>query len=495
MTGEPSYTIHEEEGRRIVRHVFAGSDGKSSVFQHDLPDALTHYYDSAGIDEPILLYRGQFSFIGDSSASTYDGDIRFLWRPTPRIQARGERRQDADGLLRLMDFDESDGMWAERETVVLPVTGTLPEQPDEAWSGWSKLAGTSYGDTHLSPQEIGSITGADRLTFLVPNGWFAHDGYDICDPSNLMRFWSGRLTVTGEGWTVTVDARRELNSNDFRRALRDSGGYCVTHIGELRRADNTFFTMEEADDALETLRLAFTLALGRTVNCLLPVGWRDSEAVWTRWSGLPVDPYRHVFSWRDASVTTQQIQELIECSLRYCADPYRREIIRYATSYYVTANFDVDVEMAVAVPVSGLQLLAYHRFVEERNSHSPRQWDNLNTESQIRLLLDDCQIGTTIPVHFAELTAIATKLPKDQGKPRDALGAVIYLRNKIIHPTKRKPGTWTIYGWAEASIIARHFLVLAILNTVGYQGVEHSSLDRSRLGGAASPVPWATGGP
>lgn len=446
------------------------------------------------IDEPILLYKGPFSLVGvEPSEPPFVGDIRFLWKPTPRIQVRGERELGTADLLNTFMAEPSNDLWVEYPTVVLPSSTVIPGQPAEPSGGASGKVGTTYVNQALGSQEFGDSTDLDRLTFLVPNGWLALDGHGICDGENLMRLWHGRTSLVAGDWTITLDARPELQISDFQRELTNIGGHYISHIGEIRRSDQSRFTASEALQGLEIVRLAFSIALGRNSNCILPVGWQDDIAIWTQWCARPIDPYRQVSSWLDESIANKQVSQLLASMMNYCADPYRREVVRYATSYYVTANFDLDVELAVAVPVSGMQLLAYYRFVEDRETLTSKEFDALKgkTEEQIRRLLDDCQIDTTIPPHFTQLSSFAAALPSGFTGRRDGLGVVVYLRNRITHPTKQKPGKWGIYGWAEASMLARHYLALTILNTVGYQGEERSPLTGSSRIGQVTPVPWA----
>lgn len=78
-----------DDGRRLVSIRRAAADGTVLVLQHDFPDAVRHHYRPAGIDEDVLLYRGQFFYPGDQRSC--EGDVRFSWRPSPSIKVRGER--------------------------------------------------------------------------------------------------------------------------------------------------------------------------------------------------------------------------------------------------------------------------------------------------------------------------------------------------------------------------------------------------------------------
>ena len=162
---------------------------------------------------------------------------------------------------------------------------------------------------------------------------------------------------------------------------------------------------------------------------------------------------------------------MINLTLNYTSDPLARSVITGAMAYYVSSNNDVTVELTTALPVSGLQLLAYYRFVSGPNpSYSNTKWKPKLTEEQIRLRLDDANIDTGIPAHMSNVLAARTKLSaaKQYG---DALTTAIEMRNVATHPTKQMPyESFNVYEWAEIGMIARYWLCLCILRTIGYSG-------------------------
>lgn len=173
-------------------------------------------------------------------------------------------------------------------------------------------------------------------------------------------------------------------------------------------------------------------------------------------------------------------------------DEDRTRVLRYAQSYYVTANYDVDAELSAAIPISGLQLLAFNRFVEERKIFTKSQWDKLNTEAEIRTLLTDCDVDTSIPAHFENLENVKNSLSKsaDPTATLDALTCIIKMRNSIIHPTRRHPSKWSVYEWVEAGMMSRHFLQMAILHTLGYRHKIRTMTSASRWLGEVQDTPW-----
>lgn len=185
--------------------------------------------------------------------------------------------------------------------------------------------------------------------------------------------------------------------------------------------------------------------------------------------------------------------------LDFTADEANLAAVRPALVYYVAANVDVDVELAVAVPLSALQLLAYYRFVEQRSVYSRAKWNDKSTGEQVRLLLDELQVDLSVRPHFEHLIAVRDRLVlaaaqpgKPVRQPPDALSVVVKMRNVVTHPTRDRPNTFDVYEWAEAGMHVRYWLCLALLNTIGYSGQVAAVLrPEPPWTGQLRPVPWA----
>jgi len=467
--GPVSVEVTVEDGRRVVRRSVTGGDGTVVVVEHDFPDAVRHHYSPAGTDEDVLLYRGQFALPGDGRM--FDGDIRYRWRPSPHVEVRGERATspaDLDALSAFLSGAGQKGRWVMPETVSVSLPGgTLPPQPRKFFVPRG-LAERSFHQDRIE-QQLGDPAALEQVTFLVPNGWTGHDGTGICDPDDPGLAWRGRTEVAGGGWTVAFDRYLAMDTAAWNE-LRNSGGHRFTHSGRLARADGSVFTGDEAFEALDRVRMGLNLALGRRLTCALPVGWRDGRPVWCRWRSARVDGYRDVSQWLDDTTSSRQVGEVVSRVLDFTADPVSKESLRHAISYYVAANVDVDVELSVSVPVSGLQLLAFLRFVTQRGTYSRSQWKQMDTEEQIRLLVEEIGIETPVPAQFSHLASAQARLASTGAPARDALGVIVKMRNIVTHPTRDQPGIFSPYEWWEAGMLARYWLCLSLLNMVGYQG-------------------------
>ena len=479
-----------EDGRRVVRRSVTGGDGQVLVVEHDFPDAVRHHYSPPGTDEDVLLYRGQFALPSDGRV--FDGDVRYRWRPSPHVEVRGERATtpaDLDALSALLSGAGQEGRWVMPQTVLVSLPGgTLPTQPRKFFVPRG-LTERSFYQERIE-QHLGDPAVLEEVTFLVPNGWTGHDGAGICDPDDPGLYWQGRTEAAGDGWTVTLDRYPVMDTAAWNE-LRNSGGHRFTHAGRLARADGSAFTGDEAFDALDRVRMGLNLALGRRVTCALPVGWRDARPVWCRWRSARVDGYREASQWLDDTTGCRQVGEVVSCVLDFTATPGDKDSLRHAISYYVAANVDVDVELSDSVPVSGLQLLAFVRFVAQRREYSRGQWEDMCTEKQVRLLVEDIGVETPIPAHFNHLASAQSQLASTGAPPRDALGVIVKMRNIVTHPTRDQPGIFSPYQWWEAGMLARYWLCLSLLNTVGYQGqIAEIMQPQPHWTGWIRQVPW-----
>ena len=52
------------------------------------------------------------------------------------------------------------------------------------------------------------------------------------------------------------------------------------------------------------------------------------------------------------------------------------------------------------IPIGCVQLLAFPRFVTQHGTYSRSQWKQMDTEEQIRLLVEEVGIETPVPAHF-----------------------------------------------------------------------------------------------
>ena len=111
------------------------------------------------------------------------------------------------------------------------------------------------GETEERPAISGVIQSVDIGTenalwihsFYVAN-FRNYNGSAVRDESSTCT-WNGRVVVEANGWRVTLDKVQPETAT--LEELRNVGGYAITHVGKLERADAGVFTLEQ-----EQFRLA-----------------------------------------------------------------------------------------------------------------------------------------------------------------------------------------------------------------------------------------------
>jgi hypothetical protein len=110
----------------------------------------------------------------------------------------------------------------------------------------------------------------------------------------------------------------------------------------------------------------------------------------------------------------------------------------------------------------------------------------------LRTVLTDARIPTDIDAQLFPVIATFVAAERAQyGAVLDGPDVVTQIRNRLVHPKAEQERVYRLDGLvAEVWLLARHYLVLLILHSLGYQG---SYQDLRKLRGFADvdKVPWA----
>lgn len=118
--------VVDQNGKRTVSWSAEIADGGPTIIQHEFPDAVRHFYQGTGVDEDVWLFQGEFSGAGGDSG--YEGDVRWRWRPSPQLEARGTRPARPSDLQDALSV--SGDMWIAPLALGIDLAAdTLPRQP------------------------------------------------------------------------------------------------------------------------------------------------------------------------------------------------------------------------------------------------------------------------------------------------------------------------------------------------------------------------------
>jgi hypothetical protein len=439
---------------------------------------LRGWYPMTGLNEPIRLYHGRLVLTVNQKIHRVPGSVCLDWLPTPRLMAAaGSSAKEvvAAGLNAMFSSGGDEG-------VHMPPLAAVPKPPQRRARSYRRFSWST--NTLLPPVVVSPGSGAalSEVSFLVVNLPFAVGSERLREGSRL---WMGRARLTGGGWSVTLDKRPD--HNEVKERLRALGGYATTHVGQLTKTDGSTFTVSDAEDALLAVRCTLSLATGRWVAPVLPVGLdMNGNAVWTVWRHENIDPYRGCHRLADPTIVAH-LPALFAAVMSRWADPFERKVVERAIDYYVEANAPDPIELAVSAAQAGLELLAWTELVEDTRQYTGKQYKRRDAHENMSELLDGHSISTALPNNLKTLRTQAAKHHCATGPE-----IVTRMRNGVIHPSRSKP-TFPYQAWEDAWRLVMHYLQLALLAYAGYQGTQRDPLSDNKGPGDVQQVPWALG--
>jgi hypothetical protein len=297
--------------------------------------------------------------------------------------------------------------------------------------------------------------------------------------------WNGRLILEGSSWQLTLDERSD--GSQVAKRLRSDGGHEVTHTAMLRHMDGSAFYEAEARDTLLAVSHFFGLVCGRWAAPLVAVGYDErAQLVWRDWNPPTTAPWSGVLSPFDV----QHPEFLSEAFRGYThawqSDTWREPLL-FATQMYVEANGPINAETSLVLTQAALELIAWVRFVEELKTYTAEEFDRVENRASGRLreLLQWLAIDPSIPATLAAL-----KKEAERRNWLDAPHAIDWLRNALLHPSKRARIEDTeVEARLDLHEVALWYLELALLRVIGFRGAYVNRLG-SRREGVVEPVPW-----
>jgi hypothetical protein len=294
--------------------------------------------------------------------------------------------------------------------------------------------------------------------------------------------WGGRWRVSGGGWTFVLDQRPDLSQ--CLDTMRNSKKNLVTHVGDLRRSDDSEFSPDEALETIFCIQMAFSFALGRWSAPALPVGYGASGAVaWWECGAWRCDPFYGYFSWWDTH-TGDDLAMLVEAFLTRWQDADQRNSLRYLAMHSMGANQSgTSIEARMMLAQAGLEYLSWVKNVLEGN-RSARVQKGMSASTRLREILAEARIPLAIPDEL-------TELHRYRGTASDDGPIVVTgLRNRLVHPRDTEEPYRIEGALGQAWLLLMHYLNLAILYRLNYSGHYLEPFPPGRFAHSSGPVPW-----
>lgn len=470
-------TMSASCSRRARKHTVAVV---SDLFPLDALGPLSPLYPFNAPGQPVVLYEGS---IGGLAADDVTGWVELSCAPRPGIEWHiepGAPPQFANQAAVTLALRRPDG------------DALLPGVPRGIGGGWSNGAAVGRADVPL--------TRIVAHWFNLPR-W--HGLVRLTEPTleGGQRWWSGRWSTEICGWSVTLDARPD--HHDVWADLHTTDVFVMTHVMECRRSDGKDFTAAEAEPLLAALHVGVSFALGRWAAPMLPAGQdADSKVVWEDWRPGFCDPAQATSGGWWYQYDQQVLAEFLQCAVPLLADPGSGAALRFQMMFAMMAVGDRGfVEQRVMNCAAGLEHLMWQVLVvsgrlteDQYRGRSHYQRRRLHAHDLLRMVLTDARIPTGIdPVLLPVAAQFASEESKRQTRDLDGADVVTQIRNRLVHPKAAQEAVYRLDGLvAEVWLLARHYLVLLILHSIGYRGPYRDLRRTTGWAGDVVPVPWAS---
>lgn len=426
------------------------------------------------------LYQGPLRIRRGDSVADADGELQFVWRPSPWIRYVCTF---GDGIPGALDPFVPGEVSVELVGPALIPAGDLPvaREPDEFAAN-----GSYHSDRMPRGYMFGSASDEVQMAeFHLVNG------PNVVPPKPLRRAdgsgaYRGRFHLYGQIWKITLDAHPDISLDDYVRHLAEQRAFGPTHIGLLERADGRLFDADFAREGLDLLFTTLSFCRGALTGPSLPMGIdEDGSARWLSLETLLADEWEGRFSWCDRLMGSSI--ESVFARFEACwLDTFRREVLSRVVRYYVEAN-SAPVEKGLILGQAALELLSWAVLVELQGTQTRANLKGRAAKDNVRDLLRWAGINLDIsdPRVAHKFAGLMSAYPEAD---RDGPALTTWARNRIAHPERDVPslqGAPLVNAWQ----LTLFYLELVILRFVEYHGVFSNRLT-SQWTGEHERVPW-----
>jgi hypothetical protein len=294
-----------------------------------------------------------------------------------------------------------------------------------------------------------------------------------------------RNVLEAEGWKLTLDQLR--TTTEHVEQLDRQGGFAITHVAKLERADGQTFEGKEAIQFLDLCSHFFSFARGFRIPIILLVGYNShNESIWQYWDSRAGLSWRGVSSWfpnHENGVLTQLLPGFLKWWRSWDED-----IANTALNWYLGSNINAaKLEGSIVLTQVALELIAWTLLVEQEKVISGEGFDKLPASDKLRLLLSRFNISIKLPpdweTSIPELYKLFAQQPpqplqklvamdnQNGNKWVDGPHAFTEFRNGIVHSKRLKKILDAESGATfEICSLGRWYLELVLLALCGYQG-------------------------
>jgi hypothetical protein len=446
----------------------------------ELPQPIEPVYSTDYPSKKIHLYEGEIKCSYEVNGNLYEflgtGMIEYTWFPNPQPIFK-----ISHSLPIPHDLDNSN--------ITLPDSDRLIPIRIQNWNSRHERGKSTY---HISGSLTGkSVVGREddlhSIIFHVVN---------FCEYSNEVTTANkGRITLFEKDWEIIIDevSSKEKENSELFNDLKESGGYAITHVGRIKKKDDSIFSAEQAVEIIEILSHFLSFARGLQVPTVLLVGYNIAgEKVYEQWNDTFGNPWKLRDSWLPKE-DLREVQTIFPKFVSWWKD--WGQPAQIVLNMYTEANNNDFVDITIILTQSVLEIISRVVFVEKQFVIVASEYDcnsKYPAARKISILLDKFLIPGSLPpfqnASIDDLVQFITANPKSNYKPKfiasEASIVFTNIRNKIVHSSQKNPPSIVL---SNAMNLGLWYVEMVILAMLEYDGVYSNRLRRHKY----DLVPWS----
>ena len=280
-----------------------------------------------------------------------------------------------------------------------------------------------------------------------------------------------------------VELKSLISTRENIKLLKEEGGYRLTHIGGIQKADGTSFSGKDADECLYAIRFFLSFAKGGWCEPICAAGFDASGSrVWESWSS-PREPWHSPLSWFDPHDGTQLATLFPGFMERWANDDWH-EALHEVIYWYLNANLSSrGIDASIILTQAAIERLSYEYSVKDKRLLTVKGFKDLWASDKFRLLFSSVKIPLDSPGEISELQRLACNM-----NWLDAPHTLTEVRNSLVHPEHKHRGQFGA-AYYEAWNLGLWYLEMGILAICSYSGTYGNRL-KQRWVGQVEDVPW-----
>jgi len=436
---------------------------------------LQPFYDFAQPNKSILLGQTKASLTIKGTVVEVDAEVHLELLPRARIEVRGALPES----MGFINLDSIENLTIARRNV----PGFLIRAPFHL-PGGSKFVWVLKTEPTIAcgtaETEIVSVV------FQYFNYKDFHGTRRSTEETDTGCVAIYHVDLKASGWDVEI---KSLSTTpDTFKTLRETGGYGLTHIGCLKKEDNSNFDGKSAGEMLTALRFFLSFSKGMWCNPCLAVGFDDKEnRVWEAWYS-PQGGWAEPSSWFDPH-HCDQLANLFPGFMARWENKDWQEALQEVIYWYLSSNCStlgrgIGIDAGIILTQAAIERLSFEYAVRHKRLIEAEGFRNLRASDKFRLLFSSLNIPIDIPASLPELH----KLSK-QFNWLDAPHAITEIRNSLVHPERKQPGQFG-KAFFSAWNLGQWYLELALLRICDYSGTYSNRLILNKYVGTVETVPW-----